>query len=331
MRKREGILAFREKSGILLSKELSPLKPVLFLMAAAAAVTVGAWGCCQYAFASPRGRQNDDHALPPFDQLAPYRDKAHALIRRLNKLPWERVYITSYDGLRLAGRYYHTADGAPLDICFHGYRGTPSRDFSGGAQMLLSMGHNVLLAEQRAQCGSQGRYITMGVKERYDCLDWIRWGLDRFGPEVSIVLYGISMGASTVLMASGMDLPPNVKGVAADCPFTSPSAIVRSVLQSMHASALYPLLALGTRLFGGFSLKGADAAEAVGHARVPILLIHGEDDRFVPCGMSRAIAAANPAAELHVFPGAGHGISFLTDEERYKTLLERFSRRVLGE
>lgn len=307
------------------------MKTLIVSAGAGAAVLAGAWGACRRAFASPRGNQNDDYALPPIEQLEAYRDRSYELIRRLNAVPFERVYITSYDGLRLAGRYYAAAPGAPLAICFHGYRGTPSRDFSGGAQLLRELGCGVLLAEQRAHGSSQGRYITMGVRERRDCADWVRWAVERFGPEVRIVLSGISMGAATVLMAVELGLPANVKGVMADCPFTNPRAIVKEVLRGMRAPALYPLLALGSRLFARFGMEEADAARAVRNTALPVLLIHGEDDRLVPCAMSRAIAAADPGAEIHTFPGAGHGISFLTDEARYHRVTADFLSRVLKE
>ena len=263
------------------------------------------------------------------------RDTILEMIRGLNEIPYERVYISSEDGLRLAGRYYHQRDGAPLAICFHGWRGTPSRDFSGGTQLYLSEGFNLLMAEERAQCGSEGHTITFGVMERRDCLLWVRYAVERFGPETRILLAGISMGAATVLMASALDLPENVRGIIADCPYTTPEAIIRKVCGDVKVPAglAWPFLRLGARLFGGFDVTdpGADAEAAVKKARVPILLIHGEEDRFVPWEMSRDIAAANPeAVEFHSFPGAGHGLSYLIDEPRYAEIARTFCRRAIG-
>ena len=310
------------------------IQRVLRALPAAAAVPAAAlgtaWGLCQYAFGSPHGDQNDDLAVPRSPQFDQRRQEILGMIRALNEIPFEHVYITSYDGLRLAGRLYPGEPGAPLMLCFHGYRGTPSRDFSGGASMHIAAGRNVLLIEERAQCSSEGKYITMGVRERFDCLDWIGWARERFGPETKIVLNSISMGATTVLMAAGLGLPENVKGIIADCPFTSPGAIVKSVMAGMRIpeQPFYPLLAAGARLFAGFGMEEADAAEAVKNTDIPILLIHGEDDRFVPCAMSREIAAADPDIRLEIFPGAGHGLSFLADKERYARLAEEFIRGV---
>ena len=282
------------------------------------------------AFGSPRGNQNDDMAVARTPQYDVYRKDIQSMIRSLNEVPYEQVYITSYDGLRLAGRLYPGEPDAPVVIGVHGYRGTPSRDFCGGAALHIAAGRTVLLAEQRSQCSSQGKYITMGVRERFDCLAWVDYALERFGPDTKIVLNGISMGASTVLMAAGMGLPENVRGIIADSPFTSPAEIVKSELRRRRLPRFpfYHLLALGSETFAGFRLDEADAAEAVRSTDIPILLIHGEDDRFVPCEMSRAIAAANPNIRLETFPGAGHGLSFLADRERYAALAEAFIRQV---
>ena len=66
------------------------------------------------------------------------------------------------------------------------------------------------------------------------------------------------------------------------------------------------------------------------HLKVPVLLIHGDHDHFVPCDMSRELYAANPEKiRLEIFPGAGHGLSFLLDPERYEQLVREFSQKVL--
>lgn len=293
----------------------------------------GLYALYRYIFYSPFRRQNDDFALKLPDRPESDRARAAALIARLNARCYERVHITSFDGLRLAGRYYRCRAGAPLAILCHGYRGTPSRDFCGGADVCLAAGFNLLMIEQRAHCSSEGHTISFGVNERRDCLDWTRYAAARFGPDVPILLAGVSMGAAAVLMASALPLPENVRGIIADCPFTSPREIITQVARQrgFPAGTLWSFIALSARLFGGFSPSGADAAEAVKRARVPILLLHGEADGFVPCDMGRRIAASNPALiELHTFPGAGHGMSYLEDTPRYTALFTEFCERVLS-
>ena len=91
-----------------------------------------------------------------------------------------------------------------------------------------------------------------------------------------------------------------------------------------------PVVRLAARLIGGFSLREDSPVEAVKRAKIPILIIHGEDDRFVPCSMSREIHAANPdRVQLETFPDAGHGLSYIVDPQRYKRLVTGFEKKIL--
>ena len=304
------------------------LKYVAAISTAATAAAV--YGIYQYGFYSPRGRQNDDHQIL-IPMSGAQRVRSIAMIDKLNARPFERVSVRSYDGLRLSGRYYHIKDGAPLAVLCHGYRGTPSRDFCGGADICFNMGINVLLIEERAHCSSEGHTITFGVKERHDVLSWVTYAVNRFGEDVKILLAGISMGGGTVLMASGLRLPKNVRGIFADCPFTSPSEMIMEfgTAQKLPMKIAFPMACAAAKLFGDFSLTDADAVEAVKNAQVPILIIHGEADGLVPCEMSRRIAEANPdKITRYTFPGADHGLSYMIDTERYSRLVREFCERI---
>lgn len=302
------------------------------LLAAAGLCLLAAYICYRMAFYSPKGKQNDLYNFPADEQYRKHYQRMRSGVETLAHKPCETVSITSFDGLHLQARYYHSKDDAPLAICCHGYRATGIRDFSGGAVYLLEQGMNVLLIDQRAQGDSSGHTICFGVKERFDCLDWIRYAVERFGDRVEILLYGVSMGAATVLMASGLSLPDNVKGIVADSPYTSPKAIICKVCGDLKLSArlLYPFVSAGARLFGHLDLHSADAVEAVRDTRVPILIIHGEDDRFVPCDMSDTIYRANPAMiRRYTFPDAGHGLSYLEDTPRYIRCVSDFTAACL--
>ena len=172
--------------------------------------------------------------------------------------------------------------------------------------------------------------MTFGVMERWDCLAWLEYIQNRPELRGPVTLYGVSMGAATVLLTSALPLPGNVRCIIADSPYSSPAAILGKVSRDMGLPEK-PALAMmrfGAALFGGFSFDGVNCMEAVKHTRVPILLIHGEEDRFVPLEMSREIAAANPEMiRLVTFPGAGHGLSYLTDTERYRHEVSEFCRR----
>lgn len=273
----------------------------------------------------------DPYAVPRGRQYQAVGEQMRSLVRELAEIPYERVEITAHDGTSLVGRYYHVRDGAPVQIQLHGYRGMALRDFCGGNKLAREMGQNTLLVDQRANGQSGGHTITFGIKERQDCLLWIRYVCERFGGETPIFLSGVSMGAATVLMATELPLPQNVLGVIADCPYSSPEAIIRKVCKEdrhLPPAPSFLLVRLSARLFGRFNVRAASAVEAVRRASVPILLIHGEADRFVPCDMSREIAraCASPCTLVTV-PDAGHGLSYLTDTETYKTAVETFFRQ----
>ena len=315
----------------------SPPTASFIRKAAAASAVLGAAGFLslylpyRIAFRSPQKGQNDIYRLPPGEQYEPRADEMRGMIRRMAAEPCERVSITSRDGLKLRGRLYlRGGPEAPIDLCFHGWRATGLRDFSGGGLFLLGERHNVLLVDQRAQGDSEGRTMTFGVMERWDCLAWLEYIQNRPELRGPVTLYGVSMGAATVLLTSALPLPGNVRCIIADSPYSSPAAILGKVSRDMGLPEK-PALAMmrfGAALFGGFSFDGVNCMEAVKHTRLPILLIHGEEDRFVPLEMSREIAAANPEMiRLVTFPGAGHGLSYLTDTDRYRHEVSEFCRR----
>ena len=266
------------------------------------------------------------------DQILKCKPVLDQAIDGFQDVPYETVSITSHDGLVLKAQYYHVADGAPLEIQCHGYKGNNIRDFSGNWKIAKEDGRNVLLIHQRSHGESQGNTITFGILERQDVLGWIRWANQRFG-EVPIVLSGVSMGAATVLMVAGMELPSNVKGVIADCPYDAPSNIIKKVLgqdMGMNVKLVYPLIRFGGMLYGKFNLDADSPVAAVQRAKIPVLLIHGDDDRFVPWDMSRNIHAAAPEkVEFHTVPGAGHALNYVTDPDTYTALVRSFLEKVL--
>lgn len=300
---------------------------VLGITVLAAVALVIARLCYRMVFYNLNDGEKDPYAVPPGEQYAQVADRMLLQIRELDELPFEQIYIRSRDGLRLAARYYHFRDNGPVQIQFHGYRGNAIREYSGGNVMAMELGYNSIVVDERAHGKSEGHTISFGILEQYDCLDWVEYACKRFGKETPIILSGVSMGAATVLMASALDLPENVAAITADCPYSSPSAIIRKVCRDIKVPAwlAYPFIALGGWVFGGFKLWESSPVEAVKHTNIPIHLIHGEDDRFVPCEMSRRIyeACAGPK-RLVTFPGAGHGLSYLVDTPKYHAAFKSF-------
>lgn len=309
------------------------LKVLLGIVTAMVAAVAGVLlYCYNLAFRRNDKRLPKEGSAPTGEQYAPFKEVIEKGANNILSAPYEKVTITSRDGISLVGRYYHVKDGAPVSIIFHGYRSTLGTDCNGGYSMSVRRGYNVLVVYQRAHRESGGRTITFGVKERFDCLDWIEYINNRFGENTKILLMGLSMGAATVLMAAGIDLPANVRGVMADCGFSSPKEILQEVIKQMKfpLRITYFFVRMSARIYGHFDPEEASAVEALKNAKVPVLIIHGDDDRFVPSRMSRDnYEACASAKEILIVPGAGHGLSYCVDAKAYEKAVEDFMDRVL--
>lgn len=192
-------------------------------------VLITSFICFYMAFWVPKRAKEPDEVIriPSGKIYEPYRDIMTSWIKEVRSLPHKEVSIRSFDGLTLCGKYYEYAPGAPIELMMHGYRGKGERDLCGGVQRCFALGRSALVIDQRACGSSQGHVITFGIRESRDCQSWINFIISHFGSDVKIILTGISMGASTVLMAAGHDLPKNVVGVLADCGFTSARDIIK--------------------------------------------------------------------------------------------------------
>ena len=254
------------------------------------------------------------------------------LSEKLRQIPFEEVRTVSHDGLILVGRYYEVAKGAPVHILFHGYNSSPVHDFCASVSMNLEDGHNVLLVYQRAHGRSEGHTLSFGHFEKYDVLAWVRYAIEREGEGVEILLAGISMGAATVILSAALDLPENVKCAIVDCPYSTAKEVIMLTAKRMGfpPKLVYPFIRLGARIFGRFDPDCVSVENAAKNLKIPVMLMHGEDDRFVPKYMSDKISAASGGLiEYHTFEGADHGMSALTDTERNYALCYEFTDRYI--
>ena len=234
--------------------------------------------------------------------------------------PWQKQQILSRDGLKLAARYLPHENARGTAILCHGYRSQGDVDFSVGSRMFYEMGLNVLLIDHRSHGESEGKYICYGVKERYDVLGWVEHLNKTFGADTPIVLAGMSMGSATVQMASGLELPRNVKCVIADCGFTSPWDINYKVARDMHLPAfvMIPVANIFCKLLAGFGLREYSTLDAQKVNKLPTLFIHGTGDDFVPCEMSKEnYEACQAPKKLVLIPEAGHCKCYFYDKELY--------------
>lgn len=250
---------------------------------------------------------------------------------RLAEKENETVEIVSHDGTILFGHWIPCENAKRVIIAMHGWRSSWNSDFGMIADFWENNDCSVLYAEQRGQNNSGGDYMGFGLIERYDCLDWINWVTSRCGNELPIYLGGVSMGATTVLMAAGLELPHNVHGVIGDCGFTSPHAIWKHVANNNLHIAFGIRGAVADALFKKKIQMDADdysTVDALKTCSVPIMLIHGTDDHFVPIEMTyeNYKACASPK-RLFIVPGADHGMSYYIDREGYESAVKDFWRQ----
>lgn len=255
-----------------------------------------------------------------------YADKMKAGIEWINAKEKESVTIKSHDGLNLSGMYIDNDKTDVMLILFHGYRSGPVRDFSGAAKLYYDLGYSMLLVDHRAHGKSEGKYITYGAMERFDCRDWCMYAKERF-PEKKVIIDGISMGGSTVLMAAGVDLPDNVKGIIADCGYSSPYEIIGKVAGDMGypSKLVMPILRRAIKLIAGFDPKECSTVDAMKNNSIPVLFVHGKADTFVPYQMTVAAYEACKAEKtLILVENADHGVSFFVEHERLVKALIKF-------
>lgn len=247
--------------------------------------------------------------------------------KKLEQAPMQTVEIRAADGTRLVGHWRDCPNPQRVILAMHGWRSSWSKDFGLLADFWQESGCAVLYAEQRGQNQSGGEHMTFGMQERYDCRDWAVYLASHWG-ELPLYLAGISMGATTVLMAAGLSLPRQVRGVMADCGFTSPQAIWKHVsrenlhaLGSIHALAAAPVFRRRLKL----DARGISTTEALRRCRVPVLFLHGAEDDFVPLEMTlenyRVCAAPK---RLLIVPGAGHAMSCYQDPVQYQREMREF-------
>lgn len=242
--------------------------------------------------------------------------------------PKEDVYVVSEDGLTLHANYFPQGEEKKIVVCFHGYSSESMKEYLAISDYYLKKGYSLLLVDERAHGESDGEYIGFGCLDRQDALCWLDWLIGNCGEDVEILMHGTSMGGSTVLMASGLELPPQVKGIISDCGFTSAGDILAHVMRTIYHLPAYPVIPITNvinKFRAGYGINECNAACEVRKATVPILMIHGDADTFVPLSMCEKIYEniASPKQKL-IVEGAGHIESYYKDTAAYEQALDRF-------
>jgi uncharacterized protein len=259
-------------------------------------------------------------------------EKIAELMKWTEQQKFEIVQLKSYDGLTLKGRFLKNPNSnGKVVILAHGYKGN-SEQMPGITKDYYDMGYDVLKPDARGHGMSEGDYIGYGWHDRKDYVDWVDF-LIRKKKENTIFLHGFSMGAATVLMTSGEKLPKEVKGIIADSGYTTVKAELTHQLKYLYHLPAFPLMEVTsviTKIRAGYTFEEASALESVKQNKLPLFIIHGDQDELVPTEMGTEIyEAASSEKDLWIVKGAGHTEAYTVAEEEYKSRLHTFLDRAI--
>lgn len=244
----------------------------------------------------------------------------------------ERITIKAKDGVKLIAYFLPAVtDEKKVLILVHGYRNNTIRDFAGLVRFYHEMGYHLLVVHQRSHGESEGAYISFGVRERYDLKQWTEYAVRRFNGDCSVFLTGISMGGATVLMTAGLKLPKQVKGIIADCAFTSMWELFGCILKRDFHLPAFPFLHVADKISrqrAGFGFKECHTISCMKTNKVPVLFIHGGKDALIPLEMSHRNYDACAAKKMFLMiEQAGHGTCHLAGPEVYRSTVTEFMEK----
>lgn len=227
---------------------------------------------------------------------------------------------------------YFENEGSHLyAISCHGFTGDPSQN-NIYARRFYEMGYSVLLPYLRGHGKSEHYYCTMGWLDRLDIIDWVKYIIDK-DPDAKIVLHGASMGAVTVMNATGEDLPENVICCIEDCGFTT--LWDQYMYQLKGVLKISPLYLL--RIFNpviknkaGFDINDNSPINQVKKSKTPTLFIHGDKDTTVPFWMNYPLYQnARCEKERLVVEGATHAAAGYVYPEIYWEAITKFINKYI--
>lgn len=310
---------------------------LFFLFAGFGIILREIYFCIIYAYNISLNRANKFALL----KLVDLRNETQIMLKKFYKIrpklnkwlentPSIGLKIKGFDETILFGEYFFKKESNKWVIALHGYGGNGRMMYS-VAKKFYEKGYNVILPDLRGHGISGGNYIGMGWHDRLDVIFWIKEILKK-DRNAEIVLYGVSMGASSVLMCSGEKLPKNVKCIIADCGFTSAYDVFKYQIKNVFSIASFPLLNiinLICKFKNKYSLKEASALNQVKKSNVPIFFIHGNKDTFVPFNMAfQLYENANCKKDLMIVDKAFHGVSSILDEKNYWKQIFKFIKNI---
>lgn len=267
----------------------------------------------------PFRRKKAAEALEVFNQNS---ERAGAWLLKMqeNVGNVELLEITSFDGLKLIARYVKNENSQNTIIFMHGYRSSVEHDFAKAMCYFYKQGYNLLLVDERSHGRSEGTYIGYGVLERYDLRDWMNYLNKKYPQTKNLYAYGVSMGASTVMMATGLELPSNVRAMIADCGFTSPWNIfvkIKTQDMRMPEGVMLQMFDRMCKKRAGYGFKNVSTVDCMRKNQIPMIFIHGTGDTFVPWQMTMEnYLACKADKRLILVENAVHGAAYITNEKQ---------------
>lgn len=256
-----------------------------------------------------------------------YKDFMDITINNMEKfmsLPYEEVSIKSLDGLTLYGRYYNNHSDKTL-LFYHGYHASPFNNINTPGLIFLDKGYNILLITMRSHEKSEGRYITFGVKEKEDAYLWYQFLLEKYNPK-NIILYGVSMGASTLAMISDR-VNKNVDAIILDSAYTGAyEEVLFSIKRKLNLLPRLVTFGLSKLCLkkGQFELEKGKAKEALSKCNVPVFFIHGDKDIIVPLQMAKENYDACKSKKYLYIADANHAVSIYQNSVDITKKFEEF-------
>lgn len=254
----------------------------------------------------------------------------YAYEQSFDQLTKETLWMTN-QGLK-QDAWYVPAERATNKtvIVVHGFT-NDKEDMKPYAWMFHELGYNVLMPDNMSHGDSQGQIIGYGWNDRLNIIKWAEILVER-NSDSQITLFGVSMGAATVMMASGEEsLPSQVVNIIEDCGYSSVWDELKYQAKEMYNLPAFPILyevSAISKLRAGFSYGQASSVKQLKNNTRPVLFIHGSDDTFVPTSMVyKNYQATQGEKELYIVKGAGHAKSFETDPQAYIEKISTFLKK----
>lgn len=263
-----------------------------------------------------------------------YSEKARKAEKDFLKYPLETITLKTPDGATLKGKLLEPKESnGKLILACHGAHSSGIGEFCFIGPYFYENGYTLFMPDHRGCGESDGKFMGYGTHESKDTFLWLDYLKKRF-PSLSIFLLGVSMGAATVLMMSEKADDKAIKGIIADCSYTSAWDEFSYQLKTSFHLPNFPLLNICdiySRLLAGYSFKDASPIKAVKNAKKPILFIHGNKDDFVPYFMQDILYKACPTEKMCLtVEGAVHARSYYTNPVVYQNAVETFIEKCMN-